>query len=300
MLASGPPCTVHLVDGTYELFRAYFAVPSQRTANGGEIGATRGLIQTLLALLEKAEVTHIACAFDHVIESFRNRLFEGYKTGVGLPDELTSQFTLAEQASAALGIVTWPMVEYEADDALATAAARFEDDARVGKIVICSPDKDLLQCVRHDRVVCWDRQRDRRYDEAGVVEKLGVSPRLVPDFLALVGDSADGIPGIRRWGKSSAARVLMAHGSLEAIPSAVSELRTNVRGADALLAELAAQRAEAALYKRLATLATDVPLAEGLEELAYRGARRPAFEALCERLEAPRLIERVSRWASES
>lgn len=299
MLASGP-CTVHLVDGTYELFRAYFAVPSQRTADGSEIGATRGLIQTLLALLEKAEVTHIACAFDHVIESFRNRLFEGYKTGVGLPEELTSQFPLAEQASAALGIVTWPMVEYEADDALATAAARLEHDARVGKVVICSPDKDLLQCVRHDRVVCWDRQRDRRYDEAGVVEKLGVSPRLVPDFLALVGDSADGIPGIRRWGKSSAARVLMAHGSLEAIPSAVSELRTSVRGADALLAELAAQRTEAALYKRLATLATDVPLAEGLEELAYRGAQRPAFEALCERMEAPRLIERVSRWATLS
>jgi 5'-3' exonuclease len=290
--------TVHLVDGTYELFRAYFAVPSQQTPAGLEVGATRGLLSTLIALVNRAEVTHIACAFDHVIESFRNRLFEGYKTGEGLVPELLSQFELAERAVAALGVVVWPMIEFEADDALATAAAHLDADPRVERVMICSPDKDLLQCVRGTRVVCWDRQRERIYDEAAVSEKLGVPPLLVPDYLALVGDTADGIPGIPRWGKASAARVLAQSGSLEAIPRESAALRTPVRGADALLATLDAAREEALLYKRLATLRTDVPLADSLEDIAYHGAPREALTAFCREIGAERTLERVSRWAS--
>jgi 5'-3' exonuclease len=290
--------TVHLVDGTYELFRAYFAVPSQRTAAGLEVGATRGLLSTLLSLLNRAEVTHIACAFDHVIESFRNRLFAGYKTGEGLAPELLLQFELAERATAALGIVVWPMVEFEADDALATAASHLDADARVERVLICSPDKDLLQCVRGTRIVCWDRQRDRIYDEAAVNEKLGVPPRLVPDYLALVGDTADGIPGVPRWGKASAARVLTQTGGLEGIPRQASALQTSVRGADALLATLDAARPEALLYRQLATLRTDVPLADSLEDIAYRGAPREALAEFCREIGAERTLERVSRWAA--
>jgi len=290
---------VHLVDGTYELFRAFFAVPSQ-IAGGREVGATRGLLQTLLALLSRPEVSHVACAFDHVIESFRNRLFAGYKTGEGLAEELTSQFELAERATRALGIVTWPMVEFEADDALATAAARFEMDARADRVVICSPDKDLYQCVRDSRVVVWDRQRDRVYDEAGVRDKLGVSPRQIPDLLALVGDTADGIPGVRRWGLASAARVLAVHDSLEQIPERTAELGGNVRGGAGLLESLNAMRVEARLYKVLATLRTDVPLAETLDDLAWTGVRRAELEALCREIEAERVLERVTRFRPEA
>lgn len=286
------PARVYLVDGTYELFRAYFAVPSQ-TVSGVEVGATRGVLSTLVALLARPEVTHVACAFDHVIESFRNRLFPGYKTGEGLPEELVSQFELAEEASRALGIVTWPMVEFEADDALATAAARFENDPRVEQVVICSPDKDLYQCVRGSRVVCWDRQRDRWYDEAAVIEKLGVAPAQVPDFLALVGDTADGIPGVPRWGRTTAARVLAAHGSLEKIPDDPRELTVAVRGASALLAELADKRAAAELYKVLATLRRDAPLSEELDDLRYRGAPSRELTAFCRRIGAEDWLERT-------
>lgn len=289
--------TVHLVDGTYELFRAYFAVPSQLSPEGFEVGATRGLLSTLVALLSRAEVTHIACAFDHVIESFRNQLFDGYKTSDGMPAELYSQFGLAERAVAALGIVVWPMVEFEADDALATAAAHLDADPRVERVMICSPDKDLLQCVRGTRVVCWDRQRERVYDEAGVFEKLGVPPLLVPDYLALVGDTADGIPGIPRWGKASAARVLAQCGGLEAIPREASALSVKVRGAEGLLASLSAEREQALLYRRLATLRTDVPLHDSLEQLAYHGAPRATLTAFCGEIGAERTLERVSRWA---
>jgi 5'-3' exonuclease len=289
--------TVHLVDGTYELFRTFFAVPSQRTGQGVEVGATRGLLSTLVSLVDRAGVTHIACAFDHVIESFRNQLFDGYKTSEGMPPELYSQFELAERAVAALGMVVWPMVEFEADDALATAAAHLSADPRVERVVICSPDKDLLQCVRGSRVVCWDRQRERVYDEAGVVEKLGVSPALVPDYLALVGDTADGIPGIPRWGKASAARVLTQCGSLEAIPRDAAQLGAKVRGAEGLLSTFDAAREQALLYRRLATLRTDVPLDDSLEQLAYRGASRAVLTAFCEEIGEGRLLERVSRWA---
>jgi 5'-3' exonuclease len=284
---------VYLVDGTYELFRAYFAVPSQ-SVSGVEVGATRGVLATLLALVNRPEVTHVAVAFDHVIESFRNRLFPGYKTGEGLPAELTAQFPLAEDAARALGIVVWPMVEFEADDAIATAAARFALDERVEQVVICSPDKDLYQCVRGSRVVCWDRQRDKRYDEAQVIEKLGVPPAAVADFLALVGDTADGIPGIARWGRASAARVLAAHGSIAEIPADPAKLRAPIRGAAALLAELAAARPAAELYKVLATLRIDVPLAERLEDLEYRGADLGALRSFCAGIGAENWLERVA------
>ncbi len=291
--------SVHLIDGTYELFRAYFAVPSQKGPAGQEVGAVRGLMASLLALVARPDVTHVACAFDHVIESFRNDLFPDYKSGAGLPEELFSQFELAESATRALGIVTWPMLEFEADDALASAAARFAPDPRVGRVVICSPDKDLLQCVRADRVVTWDRQRDKIYDASGVIEKLGVSAEQVPDFLALVGDTADGIPGIARWGKASAARVLRAVGSLEAIPARVADLPDAPRGAEGLLGTLNAERELAALYKRLATLRLDVPLVESLDDLEYRGPERARFTTFCDEIGADRLFSRVSRFAGE-
>lgn len=289
---------LHLIDGTYELFRAYFAMPSQ-VVSGVEIGATRGLLQSLLALVKRPDVSHVACAFDHVIESFRNQLFPGYKTGEGLPEELTQQFELAERATRALGIVTWPMIEFEADDALATAAHRFAGDERLEQVVIASPDKDLFQCVRGTRVVCWDRRRERIYDEAGVREKLGVAPTRVPDFLALVGDNADGIPGIPRWGATSAARVLESVGSIEAIPERAAELGIELRSAQALLDSLARARPEAALYKVLATLRTDVPLTESLEDLRYRGAPRAELTAFCREIDAERVLERAPRYAEE-
>lgn len=292
-----PPHSVHLVDGTYELFRAYFAVPSQTSPAGAEVGATRGLMHSMQAMIARGGVTHVACAFDHVIESFRNRLFDGYKTGDGLPVELTSQFELAERALAALGIVVWPMIEFEADDALATAAQRFARDPNVERVVICSPDKDLLQCIEDPKVVCWDRQRDRIYDEAKVFEKLGVTPRQVPDFLALVGDSADGIPGVPRWGKTSAARALTEFGTLEELLAAPEQLKGKLRGADALIETLKSARAEVELYRRLATLRTDVPLAEGLDELAYRGASRASLPAFCGEIGAETVLERVTLWA---
>lgn len=291
---SDAPVRVHLVDGTFELFRAYSVVPSQRTPAGQEVNAVRGLLQTLMALLRGPGVTHVACAFDHVIESFRNDLFAGYKTGEGVPQDLFSQFELAERAVTALGCVAWPMVEFEADDALATAAARFADDARVEQVLICSPDKDLYQCVG-DKVIVWDRQRDRRYDVAGVQAKFGILPQQVPDFLALVGDTADGIPGIPRWGQVSAARVLSRYGSLEGIPLAPGSLDGLVRGPAGLLSELAERRDLALLYKRLATLRVDVPLPHTLDEIAYRGTDVAEFEAFCREIDVEGWTERLPR-----
>ena len=208
----------HLIDGTYELFRAWFGSPSARDAHGREVGATRGFLSSLHALLRDESVTHVACAFDHVIESFRNRLFDGYKTGAGIEPELLAQFDLAERAAAALGVVVWPMVELEADDALASAAHALAQDPCVEQVVICSPDQDLAQCVVGERVVCLDRVRKRVLDEPGVRERFGVPPGSIPDYLGLVGDDADGIPGIPRWGARSAAAVLARYGSIELIP----------------------------------------------------------------------------------
>jgi len=278
------------------LFRAHFGAPPARAPNGTEVGATRGILRTLLALLREDGVSHVACAFDHVIESFRNQLFDGYKTGEGVPEELMAQFPLAERAAHALGMVVWSMVEFEADDALATGAARWDADETVEQVVICSPDKDLAQCVRGSRVVCLDRRRRLVLDEAGTIQKFGVPPASIPDWLALVGDDADGIPGVPRWGAKSAGAVLARYGRIEAIPGDASQWSVSVRGASALAESLEQCRAEAALYKTLATLRRDVPLPETLADLEWRGARREELTALAREIGDDEVIERVGRW----
>ena len=287
---------VHLVDGTYELFRAHFGAFPAIAPDGRNVGATRGLLQTLLALLRQDDVTHVAVAFDHVIESFRNALFDGYKTGEGTSEELLAQFDPAEIATEALGIVTWPMTEFEADDAIATAAVRFADDPRVEQVVICSPDKDLMQVVRGDRIVSLDRRREVLTNEAGVVEKFGVPPESIPDYLALVGDSADGIPGVPRWGAKSASTLLARYGQVEAIPDSELLWDVKVRGAKSMAATLAENRGPAALYKELAILRLDVPLTESLDDLEWKGARRTAFSNLCDELGFGQLRNAPTRW----
>ncbi len=286
---------LHLVDGTYELFRQYYALPSSRGEGNREVGAVRGLCRTLLALA-RGGATHIACAFDHVIESFRNELFDGYKTGEGVEPELLAQFELAERATEALGFTVWSMVEFEADDALATAAARYRDDPRVGTIYLCSVDKDLMQCVRDGDVVLLDRRREREYDDDAVRDKLGVDPASVPDYLALVGDSADGIPGLPKWGAKSTARVLSRYGHIEAIPERADDWDVPVRGANNLAETLRARRGDALLYRRLATLREDVPLAETLDEIEWRGAIRSDVAALSRELADAGLERLVPRW----
>jgi 5'-3' exonuclease len=290
---------IHLVDGTYELFRAYFGAPDALAPHGFEVGATRGLLRSLLSLLREAGVSHVACAFDHVIESFRNDLFDGYKTSEGVPADLMAQFPLAEQAAHALGLVVWPMVEFEADDALASSAARFGASSEVEQILICTPDKDMAQCVSGSRVVCFDRMRRRILDEPGVVARFGVSPASIPDWLALVGDDADGIPGVPRWGGKSASALLARYGHLEAIPDQESQWTVVVRGATALAQSLREHREEAVLYRRLATLSTDVPLAEGIDDLRWRGALRPELTRLCREIGDEPFIERVHRWREQ-
>lgn len=288
---------VHLVDGTYELFRSFFGAPPAKGANGQEVGATRGLLRSMLALLREPETSHVAIAFDHVIESFRNDLFSGYKTGAGIDPALWAQFPLAEQAAKALGLVVWPMIEFEADDALASAAARWADDPRVDQVWICSPDKDLGQCVRGQKVVLVDRRRQEVYDELRIVEKFGVAPTAIPDLLALVGDEADGIPGIPRWGMKSAAAVLAEYGHIDRVPDDADTWTVKVRGAKALAESLRGRREQAQLYRRLATLRLDVPLPErDLDELRWRGADRAALTDLCEVIDDPRALDRVTAW----
>ena len=287
---------VHLVDGTYELFRAHFAMPPLSAPDGRPVGAVRGLIQTFLTLLRQEDVTHLACAFDHVVESFRNQLFDGYKTGEGTPEELASQFGLAERAVSSLGVVVWPMVEFEADDALATAANRWQDADEVEQVVICTPDKDLAQMVRQTKVVCLDRRRDLILDQDGVREKFGVLPESIPDYLALVGDAADGIPGIPRWGAKSTALVLDRYVHLEQIPDDWSQWEVRPRGAQAIAASLAERRPEAMLYRKLATLRLDVPLSEDLDQLRWLGVPKQAFQSLCDELGFARLREQPIRW----
>ena len=265
---------VHLVDGTYELFRSHFGAPPRQDADGREVGATVGLLRSLWLLLSTPGVTHVACAFDHVVESFRNELYAGYKTSAGVDPDLLAQFELAERAVRALGVVVWPMVELEADDALATAAARFRDLPEVEQVVLCSPDKDLAQAVVGDRVVAWDRRRDVVLDEAGVTAKFGVPPASIADWLALVGDSADGFPGLPGWGAKSAAAVLARFGHLEAIPDDPAEFGLPAARAARLAESLRAGRDDALLYLRLATLRLDV-LARGGRRRP-RVARRPA------------------------
>ncbi len=290
---------VYLVDGTYELFRAYFALPKLESPDGQPVGAVRGLIQSLLSLLRESRVTHIACAFDSEIKSFRNDMFTGYKTGEGTPNDLLSQFPLAERAATALGITVWPMVEFEADDAIATAVAQLKEDPGVERIIICSPDKDLAQLAQGQRIVCLDRRRNELLDEEGVAAKFGVSPRSIPDLLALTGDSADGIPGLPRWGAKSSATVLSRYSHLEDIPT-TEAWEVTVRGAATLQATLKGEFENALLYRDLATLRYDVPISSALSDLQWQGVRRTEFEALCEELGLGRLAGTPHLWAPSS
>lgn len=276
---------VHLIDGTYELFRAFYGAPSRRNSAGLEVAASRTLLRSLQAFLREPEVTHVAVAFDTVIESFRNELFAGYKTGAGIDPDLYAQFPLAERVTRALGIATWSMIDFECDDALATFAARASRDPRVVQVRIVSPDKDFCQCVRGSRVVLYDRKKRVITDEAAAIARLGVAPAQVPALLALRGDEADGIPGIPRWGEKSAQTVLRHFGSLAAIPDDPAAWPFSLRGKEALARELAARRADALLYEKLATLRLDVPLSESVDDLAYRGPRAAELSALLRELE---------------
>jgi 5'-3' exonuclease len=275
---------VHLVDGTYELFRYYYALPSAKDADGREVAAVRGVVASLLGMFT-AGATHLAVATDHVIESFRNKLWREYKTSAGIEPALLSQFPLLEEAVAALGIVVWPMVEFEADDALAAGALAASADARVERVVICTPDKDLAQSVRGTRVVQLHRRTRVVMDEAGVIAKFGVPPRSIPDYLALVGDSADGYPGLQGWGAKSAAAILARFGHLESIPEDPRDWHVNVASAGRLALTLAAERDRAMLFRILATLRTDIPLFSSVDELEWKGAT-PAFGPRRKRLKA--------------
>lgn len=292
------PTKIHLVDGTYELFRSFFGAPPKKAPDGREVGATLGLINSLLALLTKSGATHVACAFDHVIESFRNDLFAEYKTSAGVDPGLLAQFPLAEEAVAALGLVVWPMVEFEADDALASATIRFRNEPGVDQVVICSPDKDLAQLVSGEKVVCWDRRRDIIYDEAAVLAKFGVRPASVPDWLALVGDSADGYPGISGWGAKSASAVLSRYEHIESIPDDPGQWDLGSARALRLSESLRAHHEQVLLYRHLATLRHDVPLQERIADLEWQGAH-PRLKSLCHELGAEKLLERIPRWRSE-
>lgn len=290
---------LHLLDATWELFRAHFGRPPHAAADGSPAGATLGVLDSILALLRDRDVTHVACATDSVIRSWRNDRWPGYKTEAGMDPAILGQLPLLEEALAALGLVVWPMVEHEADDALATAAARWAEHPAVERIVICSPDKDLAQCVREDgRVILFDRRKGQPMDADGVREKFGVSPASIPDLLALTGDAADGYPGLPGWGAVSSAAVLARYEHLEAIPDRALAWDCRVRGADRLAATLRDQRADALLFRELATLRTDAPIPQREpDELRWRGAHRAAIEALAVRLAAPRLVGRVHAWA---
>ena len=289
---------IHLVDGTYELFRNHYGAPPKQAPDGRQVGATVGLVRSLLMLVTTPGVTHVACAFDHVIESYRNDLFAGYKTSAGVDPDLLGQFSLAEEAVAALGVVVWPMFEFEADDALASAVKRFKNNKTVEQIVLCSPDKDLAQLVSGSRIVCWDRRRDVIIDEAGVLEKFGVPPHSIPDWLALVGDAADGYPGLPGWGAKSTSAVLSRFEHIEQIPAGAAQwhLPAISPGRAASLANsLAQRREEALLYRKLATLRYDVPLPERLSDLEWKGAQS-GLKALCRALGDERIAARISRW----
>jgi 5'-3' exonuclease len=283
---------IHLVDGTYELFRHFFAMPSQKDPQGVEIGAVRGVLGSVLGMIE-AGVTHIGVATDHVVESFRNELYPGYKTSEGVAPELLAQFPILEEALRLLGVVVWPMVEYEADDAMASAAQRAAADRRVEQVLICTPDKDLAQCVSGTRVVQFDRRRGILRDEDGVVEKWGVRPASIPDFLAVVGDSADGFPGIPGWGEKAAAFMVSRYGHLEGVPRDSRAWPPSIRGAQRLCAALFDRWDEAVLYRTLATLRYEVPVFESVDELRWTGPL-PEFEGWCERIEAEGLYRRAA------
>jgi 5'-3' exonuclease len=291
---------LHLVDATFELFRAFYSRPPRRAPDGRPVNAVQGLIDSMLSLLREPDVTHIAAATDHVIESWRNDLFLGYKSSLGVDPDLLAQFEDAERALDALGMPVWAMVEDEADDAIAAAIARFASDRRVEQIVICSVDKDLGQLVRGTRIVLRDRMRRVTYDEGGITTKFGVSPDSIPDYLALVGDSSDGYPGLPGWGAKSAAAVLARWKHLETIPASALDWDVPVRNASRLAATLEQQRPAVLLYRRLATLNDDADIAgvtPTLDSLEWHGVPRARFLALCEELGLDTVRERVHRWA---
>jgi 5'-3' exonuclease len=274
---------VHLIDGTYELFRHFYALPSARDSDGNEVAAVRGVVASLFSMLQTG-VTHIGVATDHVIESFRNDLWPEYKTGAGIDPDLWKQFPLLEEAVAAMGITVWAMVEYEADDALAAAAVKAAEDERVSQVIICTPDKDLAQCVRGTRIVQLDRRTRIVRDEAGVIAKFGVPPASIPDYLALVGDTADGYPGLRGWGAKSAAAVLSRFGHIESIPSDPLDWKVSVASSKRLADVLNQERDRAFLFRDLATLRTDIPVFDSVEDLRWQNVT-PAFASLAARMD---------------
>ena len=283
---------VHLLDGTYELFRHFFAVPGAVDVNGQEIGAVRGVLTSVLSMIEHG-ATHIGVATDHVVESFRNDLYPGYKTSEGVPPELLSQFPILEKALEAMGVVVWPMVYYEADDALASASRKASQDDHVGQVLICTPDKDLSQCVVGTRVVQLDRRRNTLRDESGIVAKFGVKPQSIPDYLAVVGDSADGFPGLSGWGLKAAALTLSQYSHLENIPKDWREWHPSIRKARLLSTSLFSAWNDALLFRTLATLRLDVPIFDTVEDLRWRGPR-PNFEEHCHRMKSPHLFGRAT------
>ena len=282
---------MHLVDGTYELFRHFFAVPPALDASGNEIGAVRGVLTSVLSLIEGG-ATHVGVATDHVVESFRNDLYPGYKTSEGVAASLLSQFPLLEEGLESMGVMVWPMVQYEADDALASAAAKAAQDDRVEQVIICTPDKDLAQCVAGSRVVQLDRRQGILRDEAGVMSKWGVKPESIPDYLAVVGDSADGFPGLPGWGPKAASLTFSQYRHLEDVPKDWRLWTSALRGAQRLAAVLFQQWNDALLYRTLATLKLDVPVFESVDELQWKGPRAD-FEQYCQRIRIPALYARV-------
>ena len=286
---------LHLVDGTYELFRAHFGAPPKKAPNGMEVGATLGLIRSMMLLLSDPDVTHVTVAFDHVVESFRNKLYSGYKTGEGVDPDLMAQFPLAEKMVSALGLVIWPMTKFEADDAIATAVTKFKKSKSVEQVVICSVDKDLTQMVDGKRVVCWDRRREITLNDKGVEEKFGVPPESIPDYLALVGDAADGFPGIKGWGAKSTAMVLAKFKHIESIPKDPEKLPLGLGRATTLINNLQENYDDALLFKKLSTLRVDVPLKEKLSDLKWQGAY-PRLKKLCHELGDEMIPERVTKW----
>jgi len=285
-----------LIDGTYELFRHYYAVPSARDRQGREVAAVRGVLASVLGMI-KGGATHVAVATDHVIESFRNQLWPGYKTSEGVEPDLLAQFPLLEEVLAAAGIVVWPMVEFEADDALAAAAAAAAKDARVERVVICTPDKDLAQSVTATRVVQLNRRTRVTLDEQGIIQKFGVPPSSIPDYLALVGDSADGYPGLKGWGAKSSSAVLAKFAHLEAVPKDCRDWHVNVASAGALAATLCRDWEQALLFRKLATLRTDIALFDDVDQLRWNGPK-PEFDAVAAELDSAKTVARKARSTS--
>jgi len=289
---------IYLIDGTYELFRHFFAVPVSADVNGQEIGAVRGVLTSVLSMIERG-ATYIGVATDHVVESFRNELYPGYKTSEGVPEELLSQFPVLEEALQAMGVLVWPMVYYEADDALASAAAKAARDERVRQVLICTPDKDLAQCVVGSRIVQLDRRRDILRDETGIVAKFGVNPLSIPDYLAVVGDSADGFPGVPGWGVKAAALTFSQYPHLEDIPKDWRQWHPSIRKASTLSESLFNAWNDALLFRTLATLRMDVPVFDTVEDLRWKGAL-PTFDEYCRRIKANDLLRRITSARSQN